>query len=144
LTGVDPYDLARFLAAQDRDATYHQAYDELRAGRKTGHWMWFVFPQLEGLGRSAMSRRFAISTLAEAAAYLGHPVLGPRLIECTQIVGTVPASSAESIFGGVDARKLHSSMTLFARADPTQPVFRQVLDRFFEGAPDPATEQLLP
>jgi uncharacterized protein (DUF1810 family) len=143
LTG-DPYDLARFVIAQDRDATYDHAVEELRRGRKTSHWMWFVFPQLDGLGRSSMARRFAITSLGEAAAYLHHPVLGRRLIECAGIVAAGPADDAESIFGGIDAQKLRSSMTLFARADPTQPVFTQVLDRFFAGMPDPATEELLP
>jgi uncharacterized protein (DUF1810 family) len=141
---ADPYDLARFVTAQDRDASYHHAVEELRRGRKTSHWMWFVFPQIDGLGRSSMARRFAITSLGEAAAYLQHPVLGPRLIECAGIVATGPSNDAEAIFGGVDAQKLRSSMTLYARADPSQPVFTHVLDRFFAGVLDPATEELLP
>jgi uncharacterized protein (DUF1810 family) len=138
------YDLDRFVVAQDRDGTYGRAVAELQHGRKTSHWMWFVFPQLDGLGHSAMARRYAISSLGEAAAYLQHPVLGPRLIECARVLATGPGRDAESIFGGIDAQKLRSSMTLFTRADPTQPVFTRVLDRFFDGAPDLLTEELLP
>jgi uncharacterized protein (DUF1810 family) len=139
----DPYDLARFVQAQDAQQTYRHAVDELRRGRKTSHWMWFVFPQLAGLGRSPMAQRYAISSLAEARAYLGHEVLGPRLVEVSSVLLAVPGRSAEQILGGIDAVKLRSSMTLFARADPDEPTFQAVLDRFFDGRPDPATEQLL-
>jgi uncharacterized protein (DUF1810 family) len=139
----DVYDLARFVDAQDRGGTYERAVSELRAGRKTSHWMWFVFPQIDGLGRSSMARRYAISSLAEAEAYLQHPMLGPRLVDCAALVASVPASSAESIFGGIDAQKLQSSMTLFARAAPSEPVFTRVLDRFFAGETDRATLDLL-
>ena len=141
VTTDDPYDLKRFVAAQDAGATYHRAAAELRRGLKTGHWMWFVFPQIAGLGQSQMSRKFAISSLAEAAAYLRHPVLGPRLIECARIVAELRGRDAEQIFGGIDAQKLRSSMTLFMRAAPGEPLFGQVLSQYFDGLPDPATDQ---
>jgi len=137
----DPYDLQRFVAAQDAGRTYDQATAELRRGRKTSHWMWFVFPQITGLGQSPVSRIYAISGLAEAQAYLAHPVLGPRLVECAAIVASLSGRTAEQIFGGIDALKLRSSMTLFLRAAPDEPVLRQVLDQYFGGKPDPATEQ---
>ncbi len=139
----DPFNLARFVEAQDAGATYDQALDELRRGRKTSHWIWFVFPQIAGLGQSPMSRRYAIASLDEARAYLRHPVLGARLLECERVVAAASASSAAAIFGGIDALKLHSSTTLFLRADPHQPVFQQVLDRYFGGEPDAATDRLL-
>jgi uncharacterized protein (DUF1810 family) len=139
----DPYDLERFVAAQDAGGTYARAVDELRREQKTSHWMWFVFPQVAGLGNSPMSRRFAISSLEEAQAYLRHPVLGPRLGECMQLVARAQTPSAELIFGFVDTRKLHSSATLFMRAEPADPVFQQVLDRYFDGQPDSATDQRL-
>ncbi len=135
----DPYDLERFVTAQNAGGTYERAIEELRRGRKTSHWMWFVFPQIAGLGQSPMSRTFAISSLEEAKAYLHHPVLGQRLIECAGIVAKAQAGSAQQIFGGIDARKLHSSMTLFMRAEPAEQLFRQVLDRYFDGLPDLAT-----
>jgi uncharacterized protein (DUF1810 family) len=135
-------DLERFVQAQDEHQTYQQAVAELRRGRKTSHWMWFVFPQIAGLGRSPMAHAYAIADLAEARAYLAHPVLGPRLVECAQIVASLQGSTAEQIFGGIDAMKLRSSMTLFARADPEQPVFAAVLDQYFDG-PDPETEKRL-
>jgi uncharacterized protein (DUF1810 family) len=113
---------------------------ELRAGRKTSHWMWFVFPQITGLGQSEFSRTFAISSVDEAGAYLRHPVLGPRLLECAGILAAAGGSSAERIFGTVDAKKLHSSMTLFMRAASHETVFAQVLDRYFDGLPDVATD----
>ena len=136
----DPYNLERFVAAQNDGGTYDRAVGELRRGRKTTHWMWFVFPQIAGLGQSQMSRTFAISSLEEAKAYLRHPVLGPRLLESADIVATARAGSAEQIFGGIDAQKLHSCMTLFLRADPAETRFRQVLDRYFDGVPDAATD----
>jgi uncharacterized protein (DUF1810 family) len=139
----DPYDLGRFVTAQDAGGTYDQATAELRRGRKTSHWMWFVFPQIAGLGQSPTSRRFAISSLAEARAYLAHPVLGPRLIECAGIVARAQGRTAEQIFGDLDAQKLHSSVTLFLRADPGAPVFAQVLGQQFDGLPDVATDRLL-
>ena len=139
----NPYDLQRFVAAQDERGTYETALAELRSGRKLSHWMWFVFPQIAGLGRSAVSRRYAISSLAEARAYLAHPVLGPRLIECADALSELRQSSAEEIFGDIDAMKLRSSMTLFAHADPANPLFKRVLDAYFAGVPDEATERLL-
>ena len=139
----DPYDLSRFVTAQDSEGTYERAVQELRRGRKTTHWMWFVFPQLAGLGHSAMSVRYAISSLDEAQAYLEHPVLGPRILDCAAIVASSSATTAREIFGGIDTQKLRSSMTLFLRANPAQPLFQQVLDRYFDGHPDPATDQRL-
>lgn len=136
---ADPYRLERFVAAQDRGGTYELAVAELRRGAKTGHWMWFVFPQVAGLGFSAMSREYAISGLDEARAYLRHPVLGPRLRECARVVADAKATTAEKIFGSVDAMKLRSSMTLFAAADPDEPVFADVLAKYFDGARDDAT-----
>jgi uncharacterized protein (DUF1810 family) len=140
---MDAHNLERFVTAQNRGAIYQRAVDELRRGYKTSHWMWFVFPQVAGLGQSQMSRTYAIASLEEARAYLGHPVLGPRLIECAGIVASTQARSAEHMFGGIDAQKLHSSMTLFLRANPEEPVFNQVLDRYFDGVPDSATDDLL-
>jgi uncharacterized protein (DUF1810 family) len=139
----DPYGLGRFVTAQDSGGTYDQASAELRRGRKVSHWMWFVFPQVAGLGQSQTSRWFAISSLDEARAYLAHPVLGPRLTECARIVAEAQDRTAEQIFGGLDAQKLRSSVTLFLRAAPDEPVFAEVLDRFFGGLPDPATDRLI-
>jgi uncharacterized protein (DUF1810 family) len=139
----DPDRLERFVEAQDRGGSYELAVDELRAGRKRSHWMWFVFPQISGLGQSPMSQRYAIASLEEARAYLEHPVLGPRLTECTRIVSELDAASAEEIFGGIDAIKLRSSLTLFARANPGDALFPAVLNRYFGGRADPATDRLL-
>ena len=136
----DPYHLQRFVAAQDAGRTYDHAAAELRAGRKTSHWMWFIFPQIAGLGYSPTSRMYAITSLEEARAYLAHPVLGPRLVECATIVAQAQDRAAEQIFGGIDAQKLRSCVTLFQLADPGQPVFGQVLARYFDGRPDPATD----
>jgi uncharacterized protein (DUF1810 family) len=141
--GTDPFELERFVAAQDQGGTYEAAAAELRAGRKRSHWMWFVFPQIAGLGQSPISRRYAISSLDEAKAYVAHPVLGERLVECARILTGLRSRSAEEVFGGIDAMKLRSSMTLFARADPTNAAFQRVLDRFFDGEADRATERLL-
>jgi uncharacterized protein (DUF1810 family) len=137
----DPYNLERFVTAQNAGGIYQHAVGELRRGRKTSHWMWFVFPQIAGLGQSPTSRTFAISSLVEAKAYLQHPLLGPRLIECAGLVASAQAGTAEQIFGGIDTQKLHSSMTLFLRAEPSEPLFKQVLDRYFDGVPDRATDQ---
>jgi uncharacterized protein (DUF1810 family) len=139
----DPYDLGRFVAAQDAHRTYQDAAAELRRGRKTTHWMWFVFPQIAGLGFSPVSQRYAISSLGEARAYLAHPVLGPRLIECAGIVAATQDRTAEQIFGEIDAMKLRSSVTLFMRAAPAEPVFARVLGQYFDGEPDPATDRLI-
>ena len=140
---ADSFDLERFVDAQNASDTYARAVQELRRGRKTSHWMWFIFPQVAGLGFSEMSRTYAIASLAEAQAYLRHAVLGPRLIECAGLVLAADAGSAEQIFGGIDAQKLRSSMTLFHRAGPEQAVFSQVLDRYFDGVPDAATDARL-
>lgn len=142
-TRPDRFDLERFVEAQNADGTYVRALAELGQGRKRSHWMWFVFPQLAGLGRSAMSRRFAISSLDEARAYVRHPVLGARLRECAGFLATGPVRTADRIFGDVDAQKLHSSMTLFSRADPDEPLFQRVLDSYFDGRPDPGTDERL-
>jgi len=135
---VNRYDLQRFVAAQEQDGSYEQALGELRAGRKTSHWMWFIFPQRSGLGHSAISQRYAIGSLEEARAYSEHPVLGPRLVECSQALLGHEGLSAQEILGGIDAVKLRSSMTLFSTAAPEQTTFTQVLERYFDGEPDPA------
>jgi uncharacterized protein (DUF1810 family) len=139
----DPHRLERFVEAEDRGGTFDRALSELREGRKTSHWMWFVFPQIAGLGRSPTAVEYAISSLDEARAYLAHPVLGPRLVEATRTLADAGESNAVAVLGGTDAMKLRSSMTLFARAAPDEPLFRRVLDRFFDGAADPATEERL-
>jgi uncharacterized protein (DUF1810 family) len=139
----DPFALQRFVDAQDRGGVYATAVAELRAGRKRSHWMWFVFPQLAGLGRSTMSRTYAISSLSEAQVYIEHPVLGARLQECAQILAELRGHSAREVFGNIDAIKLRSSMTLFAAADPSNPAFRRVLETYFDGEGDPATEALI-
>jgi uncharacterized protein (DUF1810 family) len=138
----DPFDLQRFVDAQD-GGTYDQALAEIRDGGKRSHWMWFVFPQIAGLGHSGMAQRYAISGLPEAQAYLAHPVLGPRLVESARTLVDLPGDDAVRVFGPVDAQKLHSSMTLFARAAPDEPAFRQVLDRYFGGADDQGTTSRL-
>lgn len=143
LRSSDPYDLERFVTAQDEGGTYERALGELRSGRKRSHWVWFVFPQIAGLGSSPMAREYAIGSRAEAGAYLEHPVLGPRLGECVRALLAIEVGSAEAILGEIDAVKLRSSMTLFARANPGEPLFQQVLDRYFEGATDPETERRL-
>jgi uncharacterized protein (DUF1810 family) len=139
----EPYDLERFVTAQNTGRTFERALAELRNGHKQSHWMWYVFPQISGLGHSPTSKAFAISSLEEAKAYLRHPVLGARLVECTRVVAGTDGGSAEAIFGAIDALKLRSSMTLFMRAASDEPLFGQVLDRYFGGSPDPATDHLL-
>jgi uncharacterized protein (DUF1810 family) len=134
-------ELERFVEAQE--PLYPSVVEELRQGVKSGHWMWFVFPQVAGLGRGPMSERYAIRSLEEARAYVAHPVLGARLRECARLVVAIPDRSAEEVFGPIDARKLRSSMTLFRLADPDEPVFTEVLDRYFGGGSDPATEAIL-
>lgn len=133
--------LDRFVEAQR--AAYDAALGELRSGRKTGHWIWFILPQIVGLGRSDVSRFYAIASLDEARAYLAHPILGARLRECAAAMLAIERRSATDIFGGTDAMKLRSSMTLFHRAAPDEPLFRDVLVRYFEGIPDPATDERL-
>ena len=140
---TDPHDLERFVLAQNAGGVYASAVAELQAGRKVGHWMWFVFPQLAGLGTSPMSRCYAIASLEEARAYAEHPVLGERLEECARILTELAGTTAEQIFGSVDALKLRSSMTLFARAAPERPLFQAVLDRYYGGRADDATDALL-
>lgn len=137
----DPYDLERFVRAQD--GVHDTALAEVRTGRKTSHWMWFVFPQLAGIGRSATAQQYAVDGLDEARAYLAHPVLGPRLAEATAAVLTAPARSADDLLGGIDALKLRSSMTLFARAASDPAPFRAVLDRWYAGSEDQLTRRLL-
>jgi uncharacterized protein (DUF1810 family) len=137
------FDLERFVRAQDEGGTYAHALAELSRGRKVSHWMWFVFPQLAGLGRSDTARYYAIRSLAEAEAYLAHPVLGDRLRESSAVVAGLVGPSANDVFGAVDAVKLRSSMTLFARAAPDEQVFGDVLHRYFGGRPDATTERLL-
>src|ERR1700731_1414579 len=133
----DPYGLQRFVDAQI--PVYDKVCFELRDGRKKSHWMWFIFPQLEGLGSSQMARKFAISSLAEAAAYLAHPVLGPRLAECTRLINPVEGRPIEQIFGYPDDLKFRSSMTLFAHATPDNRVFLDALQKYFKGKFDAAT-----
>ena len=137
----DEFDLERFVAAQQ--GVFDEVLAELHQGRKESHWMWFVFPQLSGLGKSQMAQRYAISSLAQAQAYLAHPLLGARLRECARLLLESRASSAEEILGSVDAMKLRSSITLFSRADPDDEIVAAVLDRFFDGAPDESTLALL-
>ena len=135
-------DLTRFITAQDQGGTYATALAELRAGRKRTHWMWFVLPQVAGLGHSAMARRYGLSGLAEARAYREHPVLGPRLLACARALSDADptrAPDAETVLGAVDAAKLRSSMTLFARADPQEPLLVQALERWCGRREDPAT-----
>jgi uncharacterized protein (DUF1810 family) len=131
------YDLNRFVEAQDR--VYAQVLRELRAGRKSSHWMWFIFPQIVGLGVSPMARKFAISGREEAEAYLAHPVLGPRLRECTKLLITTPDRSIGSVLGYPDDLKFRSSMTLFAKVAADNTDFMAALDKFYGGAFDPAT-----
>ena len=140
---ADSDGLGRFVSAQETGGTYARALSELQAGHKTSHWMWFVFPQLAGLGSSPTAQRYAIASLAEARDYLHHPLLGARLRECARVLIELTGGPAPAIFGGVDAMKLRSSMTLFARADPGEPLFVAVLERYFAGVPDPLTERLL-
>lgn len=136
-TKDDPFDPWRFLQAQD--AVIDSVRDELRAGRKRSHWMWFVFPQIAGLGHSAMAQRYAVSSLSEARAYLAHPVLGPRLRECSELVLATEGRTIREILGAPDDLKFCSSMTLFLAADPAQEVFRACLRKYFAGQTDPAT-----
>lgn len=135
------FDLQRFIDAQA--PVYDAVLTELRAGRKRSHWMWFIFPQIAGLGHSEMAWRYAIPGLAEAQAYLAHPLLGARLRTCSRLVEAIPGATAPAIFGSPDDRKFRSSMTLFAQAAPGEAVFRDCLRKYFDGKPDPATLALL-
>lgn len=137
----DPFQLDRFVSAQE--PIYAEALREIQAGEKETHWMWFVFPQVAGLGRSSTAQHYAIGSIDEARAYLAHPVLGPRLRECAATVLQVQGQSALDIFGDLDEVKLRASMTLFAMVTERDTVFREVLDRYFGGEPDPMTLQFL-
>ena len=137
----DAYDLGRFVEAQER--TYDRALAEVRAGRKRTHWMWFVFPQLDGLGFSETARRYAIKSRAEAQAYLNHPVLGPRLVECVEAALGVEGRSATEVFGSPDDLKLRSCATLFACVTPPDSVFARLLTKYYNGVPDDRTLRLL-
>lgn len=134
-------DLERFVAAQESD--WPRARAELARGRKTSHWMWYVLPQIAGLGMSPTAQHYAIADLDEARAYLAHPVLGPRLREAASLIAASSTPTAEQLMGGIDAVKLRSSMTLFQQADPDEPVWQQVLDRYFDSRPDRRTLELL-
>lgn len=135
------FDLERFVAAQCD--SYERAVAEIRKGQKQTHWIWYIFPQLAGLGRSRMAQYYAIGLLAEAQAYLAHPLLGPRYIACVEAMQDLPLSDPEAVFGSLDARKVHSSLTLFAKADPTQRLFQAAIARWFKGVLDPRTLELL-
>jgi uncharacterized protein (DUF1810 family) len=133
----DPHDLQRFVRAQEMN--FAAARDELRRGKKTSHWMWYIFPQIEGLGHSSTTQKFALKSMAEALAYLAHPVLGPRLIECTDIVNALEGRSVTGIFGSPDDMKFRSSMTLFDEVSPDRETFGKALAKYFAGKPDPRT-----
>ena len=137
----DPFDLERFVRAQESD--YRRALEEIAAGRKRSHWMWYIFPQFAGLGLSSTSRHYAIGSLDEARAYLAHPILGPRLIECAGATLTVEGRSAHDIFGSPDDMKLRSSATLFALVSPEDSVFQRVLEPYFDGKRDERTLDLV-
>ena len=137
----DPHDLNRFIAAQEND--YERALAEVEAGRKRTHWMWYVFPQIDGLGFSSISRRFAIKGIEEATAYLDHPILGPRLVECAEAVVAVKGRSATEIFGSPDDLKLKSCATLFAHVSPPGSVFDRLLAKYYSGERDARTLELL-
>jgi uncharacterized protein (DUF1810 family) len=141
ISAADPYDLARFVRAQEPD--YAQAISEIRRGQKRSHWMWYVFPQFDGLGFSATSRQYSIKSVAEAEAYLRHPILGPRLLESARAALGVEGRSALEVFGSPDDMKLRSSATLFASVSPAGSVFEQLIDRYFGGEPDVNTLRLL-
>ena len=141
LNAADPHDLARLIAAQESD--YACALAEVRNGRKLSHWMWYIFPQYDGLGFSSTSKRYAIKSIAEARAYLEHPVLGPRLIQCMEAVLGVTGRSAYEIFGSPDDLKLKSCATLFAAISPADSVFERVLSQYFAGQRDEKTLQLM-
>jgi uncharacterized protein (DUF1810 family) len=137
----DAFNLERFVTAQA--AVFPQVLEELRAGRKRSHWIWFIFPQMKGLGRSPQSEYYGIGSLAEAAAYAHHPLLGPRLVECTQLVNQVKGRTIREILGPPDDLKFRSSMTLFARAAEDNAVFNSALKKYFNGEADPLTLKLL-
>lgn len=137
----DRFNLARFVHAQEQD--FDRALNELRAGLKRSHWMWYIFPQFRGLGMSSMSRRYAIGSVEEARAYLEHPVLGPRLRQCVSALNRLPGADAVRVLGDIDAIKLRSCLSLFATVAPEDTVFTEALEKYFEGKPDQATLALL-
>lgn len=141
MSAHDPFNLSRFLGVQEED--YEPALAEIRAGKKQSHWMWYIFPQMAGLGSSPMAQRYAIKSRAEAAAYLAHPVLGPRLVACAEAAVAVERKTAFDIFGWPDDMKLRSSATLFAAVSPPGSVFEKLLVKYFRGEPDPRTLELL-
>ena len=140
MSGQDPYDLQRFVDAQEH--VYERALSEIKSGRKRSHWMWFIFPQFDGLGASSMSKRYAIRSVAEAKAYLAHPLLGPRLLESAEAALAVQTSSALELFGSPDDMKLRSCATLFASVSSEDSVFSQLINKYFDGKPDDRTLQL--
>ena len=140
-TPADPFDLGRFVDAQEGD--YESALSEIQSGHKRSHWMWYIFPQYDGLGSSATSKRFAIKSLAEAEAYLRHPVLGPRLLACAEAALAVEGRSASEVFGFPDDMKLRSCATLFAHVSPAGSVFGRLLDKYFQGERDDKTVDLI-
>ena len=141
MDAADPYDLTRFVQAQERD--YEQAISEIRSGRKQSHWMWYIFPQFDGLGFSTTSRHYAIKSIGEAEAYLRDPVLGPRLLECARATLALREQSASEVFGSPDDMKLRSCATLFASVSPAGSIFEQLLDKYFGGERDDKTLRLL-
>ena len=141
LPGNDPYDLARFIRAQD--PVFEGVLAELRAGAKRSHWMWFIFPQIDGLGFSSTTKYYSIKSRAEARQYLDHPVLGPRLVQCVEILLALEGTSAVEVFGSIDAMKLKSSLTLFAAVGPPASVFDRLLEKYYGGERDGKTVQLL-
>jgi uncharacterized protein (DUF1810 family) len=138
---TDPHDLSRFLQAQEND--YERAFAEIKSGCKRSHWMWYIFPQIDGLGFSSVSRLYSIKSMAEAEAYLNHPVLGPRLVQCAEVALAIEGRSALDIFGSPDDMKLKSCATLFARVAPAGSVFHRLIDKYFQGRPDNKTLSLL-
>ena len=141
VTSTDPHNLSRFVHAQEDD--YDTALSEIRGGQKRSHWMWYIFPQFDGLGFSAMSKRYAIKSLAEAEAYLRHPILGPRLLACAEAALAVEGRSASEVFGSPDDMKLRSCATLFARVSPSGSVFVRLLEKYFRGERDDKTVRLM-
>jgi uncharacterized protein (DUF1810 family) len=137
----DPHNLQRFFQAQEGD--YARALSEIRAGRKRSHWIWYIFPQIDGLGSSPTTRKYSIKSIAEAKAYLEHPILGPRLVECVETLLTLDGSSANDIFGWPDDLKLKSSATLFAQVSPPGSIFHRLLEKYYHGEQDTATLRLL-
>ena len=133
----DRFNLSRFIEAQEGD--YSDVLDELKRGKKAGHWIWYVFPQMASLGHSEMSEKYSISCINEARAYIGHAILGPRLVECTELVLAVEGKAAEQILGSIDAMKFHSSMTLFSRVGESASIYQHALSKYFDGEPDPKT-----